>query len=75
VRPSVEALLHTELRNNPDELVRQAVRANVRVSVNHLRHGSELLEQLVLKKRLAVVGAKYSLATGVVEFLDTVEGV
>lgn len=32
--------------DDPDALVRQAVRSNVRVSSNHLRHGSEVLEQL-----------------------------
>ena len=50
VRPSVEALLATELRHDPDALVRHAVRANVRVSANHLRHGSEVLEQLIQKR-------------------------
>src|SRR5687767_14278761 len=46
VRPSVEALLATELRQAPDALVRLAVRANIRVSASQLRHGSEVLEQL-----------------------------
>src|SRR5262245_11777202 len=41
IRPSVEALLATDLRNNPNALVDQAVRSNVRASANHLRHGSE----------------------------------
>jgi carbonic anhydrase len=70
VKPSVEALLNTELRNDPDELVRQAVRANIRASVDHLRHGSHLLEQLILDGKLLVVGAEYSLESGVVEFFD-----
>jgi carbonic anhydrase len=70
VRPSVQALLQTELRHDPDALVRQAVRANVRASVDHLRHGSSLLEQLVLHDGLLIVGAEYSVETGVVEFLD-----
>ena len=70
VRPSVEALLATELRHDPDALVRQAVRANIRVSVNHLRHGSEVLEQLIQKDGLLVVGGEYSLETGIVEFFD-----
>jgi carbonic anhydrase len=70
VRPSVEVLLKTELRNDLDALVDHAVQANVKASVNHLRHGSELLEQLILKGRLMVVGAEYSLKTGVVEFFD-----
>jgi carbonic anhydrase len=70
VRPSVEALLATELRHDPPALVRRAVRANVAVSVNHLRYGSEVLEQLIQNEGLVVVGAEYSLETGVVELLD-----
>lgn len=70
VRPSVEALLATELRNDPAALVRQAVRANIRASVNQLRHGSEMLERLSENEGLAVVGAEYSLETGVVEFFE-----
>jgi carbonic anhydrase len=72
VRPSVEALMDTELRNQPEALVHQAVRANIRVSASHLRHGSELLEQLIYSDGLMVVGAEYSLETGVVEFFDGV---
>ena len=70
VRPSVEALLATELRHDPDALVQQAVRANIRVSVSHLRHGSEIIESLVQTEGLLVVGAEYSLETGVVDFLE-----
>ncbi len=69
VRPSVEGLLYTELRDDMDALVAQAVRANIRTSVNHLRHGSRVLEQLIQDEGLLVVGAEYSLQTGVVEFL------
>jgi carbonic anhydrase len=70
VRPSVEALLNTELRHQPQALVHQAVRANIRVSASQLRHGSEVLEHLIEKDGLMVVGAEYSLETGVVEFFD-----
>ena len=70
IRPSVEPLLATAIRHDPDALVQQAVRANIRVSVDHLRHGSEVLEQLIANEGLAVVGAEYSLETGVVEFFD-----
>src|SRR6266404_799317 len=66
VRPSVEALLATELRHDPDALVRHAVRANICLSANQLRHGSEVLEQLIQKEGLLIVGAEYSLETGVV---------
>jgi carbonic anhydrase len=72
VRPSVEALLSGNRERDPDALVREAVRANVRASVNHLRHGSELLEALIRDTGLLVVGAEYSLETGVVEFFDNV---
>jgi carbonic anhydrase len=54
----------------PEQLVRQAVRSNIRASVNHLRHGSSVLEQLIQDEGLRVVGAEYSLETGVVEFFD-----
>jgi carbonic anhydrase len=72
IRPSVEALLATELRHDADALVREAVRANIRASANHLRHGSEVLEQLIQNDGLLVVGAEYSLETGVVEFFEGV---
>jgi carbonic anhydrase len=74
VRPSVEALLHTDVARDPEALVRQAVRANIRASANHLRHGSAILEQLIADDGLLVVGAEYSLETGLVDFFDGVPG-
>jgi carbonic anhydrase len=74
VRPSVEALLATELRHDPEALVREAVRANIRVSVSHLRHGSEIIEGLIQTEGLLVVGAEYSLETGVVDFFEGMSG-
>lgn len=70
IRPSVSTLMETELRTNRNELVRQAVRSNIRASANHLRHGSKFLEQQIREAGLMVVGAEYSLETGVVEFFD-----
>ena len=70
IRPSVEPLLGTSLAHDRDELMHQAVRANIRMSANQLRHGSNVLEQLIDADGLRVVGAEYSLDTGVVEFLD-----
>jgi carbonic anhydrase len=72
VRPSVQPLIGTELARDPDAFVRAAVRANVRASANHLRHGSELLESMIAKEGLVVVGAEYSLETGRVDFIDGV---
>ena len=72
VRPSVAAFLDTPLRDDVDAVVSHAVRANIRASANHLRHGSALLEQLSERDGLLVVGAEYSLETGHVEFFDGV---
>jgi len=72
VRPAVAPLLATDLRHDPDALVEHAVRANVCVSANYLRHGSDILEQLIQNDRLLVVGAEYSLETGIVDFFDGV---
>jgi carbonic anhydrase len=70
IRPSVVSLLQTELRHDREALVHHAVRANVSASVNHLRHGSEVLERLIQENGLLVVGAEYSLETGLVDFFD-----
>jgi carbonic anhydrase len=72
VRPSVEGLFATDLRLDHDALSRAAVRANIRASANHLRHGSRVLEQLIQDEGLLVVGAEYSLDTGRVDFFDGV---
>jgi len=72
VRPSVENLLTTDLRHDPEALVHAAVRANIQVSADHLRHGSDELEQRIRGGDLLVVGAEYSLETGVVDFFDGV---
>jgi carbonic anhydrase len=72
VRPSVEALLATELKHDRDTLVQQAVRANIRFSADHLRHGSDVLEQLIQRNGLLIVGAEYCLETGVVDFFEGV---
>jgi len=72
IRPSVEGLLATALGMDNDALVREAVRANVRVSANQLRHGSEVLERLIDQEGLLVVGAEYSLDSGLVDIFDGV---
>ena len=70
VRPSIEGLVATELARDPARLRREAVRANVRASVNHLRHGSEVIERLAEKDGLAVVGSELDLTTGEVTFFN-----
>ena len=70
VRPSVEMLMQTELKSDLKKLSTHAVRSNVFSSVNQLRHGSAVLESLIEKGKLIVVGAEYSLETGQVTFFD-----
>ena len=70
IRPAVAPLLKTKLKDDYEALVGEAVRANVRVAADHLRHGSEILEQLIDREGLLIVGAEYSLETGVVDFFD-----
>jgi carbonic anhydrase len=72
VRPSLATVIAAYHGGDPDELVGHAVRANVRASAEHLRNGSPLLEKLITTDGLLVVGAEYSLETGIVDFFDGV---
>ncbi len=69
IAPHIQGLVRP---GDPDGVVREAVRANVRASADHLRHGSRLIEELVVAGRVAIVGAEYELETGKVHFLDSV---
>lgn len=75
VKPSIESLMSTDLKNDKTALEKEAVRANVRASANQLRHGSSIIENLIATDGLLVVGAEYSLESGVVEFFDGVPDV
>ena len=70
VRPGIEGLMATELARDSVRLHREAMRANVRASVNQLRHGSEVIERLAEDGGLAVVGSELDLTTGEVRFFD-----
>ena len=74
IRPSVQDLLASAREMDAEALTHAAVRANVRVSANHLRHGSEVLERLIATDGLLVVGAEYSLETGIVDVFDGLPG-
>jgi len=74
IRPSVQGLPKSDNRQQPDNLMRKAIRANIRASVSHLRLRSNILRRMIRKTGLVVVGAEYSLATGIVEFFDDVPG-
>lgn len=70
IRPTVAALISEGDPADPEPLIDRAVRANIRASVNDLREKSPILRDLLDRQRLLIVGAEYSLKTGVVEFLD-----
>jgi carbonic anhydrase len=67
IAPHIQAIAQ---RGSGPETLREAMRANVRASVDHLEHGSQILEELVLKGRVVVVGAEYDLETGIVQFFE-----
>ncbi len=70
VRPAIEPVLESHKDSDTHTLTAAAVRANILASVERLRHGSLILEQLIEAGELMVVGAEYSLETGSVEFFD-----
>lgn len=70
IRPAVEVLMDTPLADNPDELALHAIRANIRLATDHLRHGSRALEWHIQQEKLLVVGAEYSIESGRVDFFD-----
>lgn len=70
IRPAVEPLFETELRNDEKKLLASCTHANIMASTNQLRHGSQMLEEFIDAGELTIVGAEYSLETGVVEFLE-----
>jgi carbonic anhydrase len=53
-----------------EDVLRDAVRANVLASADHLRHGSRFLEEMVRENELIIVGAEYDIDTGNVDFFD-----
>jgi carbonic anhydrase len=72
IRPAVEPLVNTGSTVRDESLMRRAVRANLIKSVHKLRHGSNILEQLIADHGLLIIGAEYSLETGTVEFLPDI---
>lgn len=70
IRPALQDLVANDDGRDRDQLLADAVRANVRANAASLRHGSETLERLIRDQGLMVVGAEYSLETGVVAFFD-----
>lgn len=70
IRPTIEPLFNTDLRQHPEQLQEASIRANILASTNQLRHGSQMLERMVERGEITIVGAEYSLATGRVDFFE-----
>jgi carbonic anhydrase len=70
IRPAIEPVLNDLSDVDDKAVVDECVRANVRASVEQLRHGSLILEQLIDSGDLSVVGAEYSIETGNIEFFE-----
>lgn len=70
IRPAVEPLLGTPIATDANALAEAAIRANVQASVNHLRHGSALLERRIERDGLLIIGAEYCVEAGTVEFFE-----
>lgn len=71
VRPAIEGLMAEHAGDDPEDLIARAVRANIRASVGQLCEGSDAMRRLIAEEGLEIVGAEYSLETGVVEFLES----
>lgn len=70
IRPSIQPLFDTAMHQDQEQLLAACIHANMLAATNHLRHGSQILEQLVIKGDLKIVGAEYSLETGEVMFFE-----
>lgn len=70
IRPAVDALLEDHMDVESREVIDAAVRANVRASVDRIRHGSLIIENLIEDEKLRIVGGEYSIESGTVEFFS-----
>jgi carbonic anhydrase len=70
IQPAIEPIVRSQITPTDDALIRRAVRANVKASVQQLYRGSGILERLIQTDGLMIVGAEYCLETGTVEFFD-----
>jgi carbonic anhydrase len=71
IRPHIQRIITRKKGSKKrEEVLREAVRANVLASANHLRHASRFLEEMVRHNELMIVGAEYDIETGLVDFFD-----
>ena len=70
IRPALEPVLSDDSDMDDEVVISSCVHANVLASVERLQHGSLILEQLIDAGDLLIVGAEYSIETGIIEFMD-----
>ncbi len=70
IRPTLSPLYNSALKNQPDELLRTAIHANIMASVIQLRSSSQILEHYLAEGKIQIVGAEYDIKTGEVRFLE-----
>ena len=70
IRPSAQTVLEAGKDRSRELQLSDAIRANVRHAVDHLRHGSRILEEMVTDGQLVIVGSTYDIATGHVDFFE-----
>ena len=64
IRPAVE-----KAKGKPGDLAENAMRTNVKMAVDHLKASKPILEHLVHKGTLTIVGARYDLDDGMVTLM------
>jgi len=71
IQPHIHRLVSRQKgAHKREEVLRDAVRANVLASADRLRSGSRFLEDMVRDSELMIVGAEYDIRTGLVDFFD-----
>jgi carbonic anhydrase len=71
IRPGVEPILAEHKDDESELVIAEAVRANIGRSVEQLKHGSLIIENMIDRGILEIIGAEYSIETGIIEFHES----
>lgn len=73
ILPSIKPIVRNSKINpqlSKEIILKECIQANTMASINEIRYGSKIIESLIENKKLAIVGAEYSLETGKVTFFE-----
>jgi len=70
VIPAVRPLVEQQKYTDKEELIEQAIHANIKQSVSGLQIHSSILHNMVGREEIKIIGAEYSIETGEVHFHD-----